>query len=163
MYNTEFGINCDLTVVEVQGWRRSMWWDETGLIWVNPSPNMRNLTQATLYPAVCLLEATNVSVGRGTDQPFEMFGAPWIDGRKLAAALNEAGLPGLRFIPIEFTPTTSKFAKQKCQGVYVLVTDRNNLRTGPIRPDHRVASEEALRSRRSRSTRCSTCWPTPRP
>ncbi len=128
MCNVEYGINCDLTVVELQGWRRSMWFDETGLTWVSPSPNMRNLTQATLYPAVCLLEATNVSVGRGTDQPFEVFGAPWIDGRKLAAALNEAGLPGLRFVPIEFTPASSKFARQKCQGVYILVTDRQNVR-----------------------------------
>lgn len=128
MCNVEYDINCDLTVVELQGWRRSMWWDETGLMWINPSPNMRNLTQATLYPAICLLEATNVSVGRGTDQPFEIFGAPWIDGRKLAASLNEAGLPGLRFIPVEFTPTSSKFAKEKCQGVYVLVTDRQNIR-----------------------------------
>lgn len=128
LYNTEYAIHCDLTVVELQGWRRSMWYDETGLTWVNPSPNMRNLTQATLYPAVCLLEATNVSVGRGTDQPFEVFGAPWIDGRRLAAALNGAGLPGLRFVPIEFTPASSKFARQKCQGVYILVTDRQNVR-----------------------------------
>lgn len=128
MCNTEYSVNCDLTLVELQGWRRSMWWDQTGLMWVNPSPNMRNLTQAILYPAICLLEATNVSVGRGTDQPFEVFGAPWIDGQKLAAALNEAGLPGLRFIPIEFTPTSSKFAKKPCQGVYVMVTDRQNVR-----------------------------------
>lgn len=128
MCNVEYDINCDLTVVELQGWRRSMWWDETGLTWINPSPNMRNLTQAVLYPAICLLEATNVSVGRGTDQPFEVFGAPWIDSQKLAAVLNEAGLPGLRFIPIEFTPTSSKFAKKPCQGVYVMVTDRQNVR-----------------------------------
>jgi len=128
MCNTEYAINCELTVVELQGWRRSMWYDETGLTWINPSPNMRNLTQAALYPALCLLEATNVSVGRGTDQPFEVLGAPWIDGRRLAAALNETGMPGLRFVPIEFTPASSKFANRKCQGVYVLVTDRESLR-----------------------------------
>jgi len=124
MFNTEYKINCDLTVVQVEGWRRSMWWDETGLTWINPSPNMRNDPGHALYCAVCLLEASNVSVGRGTDQPFELFGAPWVDGRKLAAALNAAGLPGLRFVPIEFTPTTSKFNGQACQGVYIIVTDR---------------------------------------
>ncbi len=129
MFNKEYAINCDLKVVQVEGWRRAMWWDETGLTWVNPSPNMRNLTQATLYPAVGLIEATNVSVGRGTDQPFELLGAPWIDGRKLSALLNAVELPGLRFVPIEFTPTATKFAKQACQGVYIIVTDRNALQT----------------------------------
>ncbi len=129
MFNKEYEINCDLKVVQVEGWRRAMWWDETGLTWVNPSPNMRNLTQATLYPAVGLIEATNVSVGRGTDQPFELLGAPWVDGQKLSALLNAAQLPGLRFVPIEFTPTSSKFAKQACQGVYIIVTDRNALQT----------------------------------
>jgi uncharacterized protein YbbC (DUF1343 family) len=102
-----------------------MWWDETGLMWVNPSPNLRNPTAALLYPAIGLLEATNVSVGRGTDQPFELFGAPWIDGRKLAAALNDAKLPGLRFVPITFEAKASKFVGLKCQGVYVEVIDRN--------------------------------------
>src|SRR5215475_2798273 len=101
-----------------------MWWDATDVTWVNPSPNMRNLTQATLYPAVCLLEASNVSVGRGTDQPFELFGAPWIEGRKIAAELNARQIPGLRFVPSEFTPSSSKFKHHKCQGVYILVTDR---------------------------------------
>jgi uncharacterized protein YbbC (DUF1343 family) len=127
-FNAEYGINCDLVVIPCEGWRRDMWFDATNLTWVNPSPNMRNLTQATLYPCTGLLEATNISVGRGTDQPFEVFGAPWIDGRKLAAALNEAKLPGLRFVPIEFTPTSSKFKGEKCQGVYVLVTDRDAAR-----------------------------------
>jgi uncharacterized protein YbbC (DUF1343 family)/CubicO group peptidase (beta-lactamase class C family) len=126
-YNGEGPLGCDLQVVAMEGWKRSMWFDETGLAWVNPSPNMRNLTQATLYPAVCLLESTNVSVGRGTDQPFERFGAPWIDGRKLAAALNAANLPGLRFVPIEFTPDSSRFKGQTCQGVYIVVTDRQAL------------------------------------
>jgi uncharacterized protein YbbC (DUF1343 family) len=125
LFNEEFNVNCDLQVIEMDGWRRSMWFDETGLTWINPSPNMRNLTQALVYPAVCLLESTNVSMGRGGDQPFETFGAPWIDGPKLAAALNGARLPGLRFVPIEFTPKSSKFASQLCEGVYIVVTDRN--------------------------------------
>jgi uncharacterized protein YbbC (DUF1343 family) len=125
LFNNEFKLGCELEVVEMDGWRRAMWWDETGLTWVNPSPNMRNLTQALVYPAVCLLEATNVSMGRGTDQPFETFGAPWIDGPKLAAALNGARLPGLRFVPIEFTPSSSKHAGKLCEGVYIVVTDRN--------------------------------------
>lgn len=125
MFNDHHAINCRLTVVEMEGWRRSMWWDETGLRWINPSPNMRNLTQATLYPAIGLLEASNISVGRGTDQPFELFGAPWIDARHLAAALNQADLPGLRFVPIHFTPNASKFKDETCHGVYIVVTDRN--------------------------------------
>ena len=125
LFNKEYRITCDLKVVKMKGWKRSMWWDETHLMWVNPSPNMRNLTQATLYPAVGMLEMTNLSVGRGTNQPFEYLGAPWIDGRKLTAALNGAKLPGLRFVPMTFTPNTSKFANEKCQGVYIIVTDRN--------------------------------------
>lgn len=127
MYRDAWGAKCDLHVIKMENWNRAMWFDETGLTWANPSPNMRNLTQALLYPGVCLLEATNVSVGRGTDQPFETFGAPWIDGRKLASALNAANLPGLRFIPIEFTPASSKFKNEKCQGVYLLVTDRQKI------------------------------------
>jgi uncharacterized protein YbbC (DUF1343 family) len=101
-----------------------MWWDETGLTWTNPSPNMRNPTQALLYPAIGLLEMSNLSVGRGTDQPFEQLGAPWIEGRRLAAALNGADLPGLRFTPIEFTPASSKFKSELCHGVYIQAIDR---------------------------------------
>jgi len=134
MCNTEYAINCELTVVELQGWRRSMWYDETGLTWINPSPNMRNLTQAALYPALCLLEATNVSVGRGTDQPFEVFGAPWIDGRRLAAALNETGMPGLRFVP-----KGHAYSGEKCKGCFVLTTSRDKLR--PAEANIRIAYE----------------------
>lgn len=126
-YNGEGQLGCDLVVIPVEGWRRAMWWDETGLTWIDPSPNMRSLTAAALYPGVCLLESSNVSVGRGTDRPFELFGAPWIDGRKLAAALNAADLPGLRFTPIEFTPTASRFKSEKCQGVNIIITDRDAL------------------------------------
>lgn len=123
-FNEELKIGCDLQVVPMEGWTRSMWWDDTALAWVNPSPNIRNPTEALLYPGIGLLETANLSVGRGTDQPFEIFGGPWVDGRRLAAALNAERLPGLRFAPITFTPTSSKFAKQECQGVYVQVTDR---------------------------------------
>ena len=130
MFNTESNIKCDLTVVKCENWRRAMWFDETGLTWINPSPNMRNATQALLYPAIGLIEFSNVSVGRGTDQPFETLGAPWIDGKKLAASLNAQNLPGLRFIPIEFTPKFSKHANQLCQGVYIVVTDRNAVQPG---------------------------------
>lgn len=133
MFNKERGIGCELTVVPMRGWRRDMWFDQTGRMWVNPSPNLRNPTQAVVYPAIGLLEFTNLSVGRGTDQPFEQFGAPWIDARKLAAALNAASLPGLRFTPTTFTPVSSKFNGELCQGVYIAVTDRHAIepaRTG---------------------------------
>jgi uncharacterized protein YbbC (DUF1343 family) len=123
-FNDQKQIGCDLTVVELRNWKRAMWWDETGLTWVNPSPNMRNPTQALLYTAIGTLEGSNISVGRGTDQPFEVFGAPWIDGQKLARALNGAEMPGLRFVPIEFTPSSSKFKDKVCKGVYIIVTDR---------------------------------------
>jgi uncharacterized protein YbbC (DUF1343 family) len=127
-FNKEYNINADLTVVPCENWHRDEWYDATGLLWINPSPNMRNLTQAELYPGVALLEATNVSVGRGTDQPFEFFGAPWIDALKLTRALNAAHLPGLRFVPIQFTPKESKFKGELCHGCYVLVTDREKNR-----------------------------------
>jgi uncharacterized protein YbbC (DUF1343 family) len=129
LFNDEH--KADLTVVRIENWQRDQWWDETGLTWVNPSPNMRNLTQALLYPGICLLESSNTSVGRGTDQPFEIFGAPWIDGRKLAAALNASGLRGVRFVPVEFTPTASKHKGVACQGCYVIVTDRETIQ--PVR------------------------------
>jgi uncharacterized protein YbbC (DUF1343 family)/CubicO group peptidase (beta-lactamase class C family) len=127
LFNKELDINCDLTVVEMENWRRDLWYDQTGLLWVDPSPNMRNLTQALLYPGVGLIEATNVSVGRGTDEPFERFGAPWIDARKLAAALNDSGLPGVRFVPIQFTPDSSKHAGKTCGGVHIIVTNRETI------------------------------------
>jgi uncharacterized protein YbbC (DUF1343 family)/CubicO group peptidase (beta-lactamase class C family) len=123
-FNTEMKVGCELEVIPMEGWTRSMWWDETGWAWVNPSPNIRNPTQSLLYPGIGLLETSNLSVGRGTDQPFEIFGAPWVDGRLLAAALNKERIPGLRFVPITFTPKASKFANEECQGVYVVVSDR---------------------------------------
>lgn len=124
----ERSIPVDLTVVAVQGWRRGMWYDATGLPWVNPSPNIRSLTGALLYAGVGLLEATNVSVGRGTDRPFEVVGAPWVEPEELARALNALQLPGVRFEPVRFTPTADKHAATECGGVRLVVTDRDAIR-----------------------------------
>jgi uncharacterized protein YbbC (DUF1343 family)/CubicO group peptidase (beta-lactamase class C family) len=112
---------------------REMYFDETGLTWVNPSPNMRNLNEAVFYPGIGLLETTNLSVGRGTDTPFEWIGAPWLDGKQLARQLNQSGLPGVRFVPVQFTPESSKFVGELCGGVNFLITDRRqfqSVRTG---------------------------------
>jgi len=127
MFNAERNSKADLTVIQLQNWRRDLWFDQTGLPWTNPSPNMRNLTQAILYPGVGLLESA-VSVGRGTDTPFEVIGAPYIDDVKLAEELNDAGLPGVRFVPIRFTPTYSVHKEQLCGGVNIVLTDRDRCR-----------------------------------
>jgi uncharacterized protein YbbC (DUF1343 family) len=116
MFNDELQLGVDLQVIPVESWRREDYFDRTGLLWVNPSPNMRSLAQAVLYPGIGLLETTNLSVGRGTDTPFEVIGAPWLDGIPLARALNQSGLAGVRFVPIRFTPDASKFAGQPCGG-----------------------------------------------
>ena len=128
LFNRERKIGADLRVIKMDGWRRSMWFDETNLTWINPSPNMRSLTEATLYPGVGLLETTNVSVGRGTDTPFEIVGAPWIQGDKLADALNQRAIPGVRFVPVRFTPNASVFKDKECSGVNIIVTDRGAFR-----------------------------------
>ncbi|MGH9942541.1 MAG: exo-beta-N-acetylmuramidase NamZ family protein, partial [Pyrinomonadaceae bacterium] len=128
LFNEQRGINCDLRVVKMDGWRRAMWFDSTNQTWVNPSPNMRSLTEATLYPGVGLLETTNLSVGRGTDTPFELIGAPWIDGRRLAAYLNARRIPGLRFVPVRFRPKASVFKDEECGGINVVITDRSQFR-----------------------------------
>ncbi len=138
LFNAEKKIGASLTVVSARNWRRDFWFDDTGVPWLNPSPNMRSLIQATLYPGIGAFEATNISVGRGTDTPFEQLGAPWIDGVTLAAALNERRVPGLRFYPVRFTPTASKYAKEECQGVFMVVTDRNALR--PVRAGLEIAA-----------------------
>jgi len=138
LFNGENKIGADLTVVPVKGWKREQWFDETGVPWISPSPNMRNLNEATLYPGVCLIEAANVSVGRGTDTPFEHVGAPWMDGPKLAAALNARRLPGVRFYPTSFKPTSSRFKDEPCSGVFMIVTDRSALE--PVRLGVEVAS-----------------------
>jgi uncharacterized protein YbbC (DUF1343 family)/CubicO group peptidase (beta-lactamase class C family) len=128
LFNEERKINCDLRVIKMENYRRAMWFDATGLLWVNPSPNMRSLTEATLYPGIGLLETTNVSVGRGTDTPFELVGAPWLDGRRLAAHLNERKLAGVRFVPVRFTPAASVFKGQECGGINIIVTERAQFR-----------------------------------
>jgi uncharacterized protein YbbC (DUF1343 family)/CubicO group peptidase (beta-lactamase class C family) len=127
MFNVERGIHAALTVVPVEGWERGDWFDSTGAVWTNPSPNMRSLTEATLYPAIGLIETTNVSVGRGTGTPFEVVGAPWVVPADVARYLNARELAGVRFIPITFTPDASIYAGQKCGGVNVLVTSRDAL------------------------------------
>lgn len=124
LFNAERECQADLTVIPVQGWKRAMWFDATGLPWINPSPNMRSVTEATLYPGVGLLETANVSVGRGTGTPFEVVGAPYIDDLRLAAELNALQLQGVRFVPVRFTPNASVFKGQACGGVSILLTDR---------------------------------------
>jgi uncharacterized protein YbbC (DUF1343 family) len=133
MFVAERKLNVELDVVKCDGWRRGDPFDRTNLTWVNPSPNMRNLTAAMLYPGIGLLETTNLSVGRGTERPFEWIGAPWLDGPRLAAALNTAGLAGVRFVPVNMTPSASVHAKKECSGVQIIVDDWakfNPLRTG---------------------------------
>jgi uncharacterized protein YbbC (DUF1343 family) len=132
LFNAEKKIGADLTVIAMKNWRRDEYYDETGLRWINPSPNMRNLYAATLYPGVGMIEYGNVSVGRGTDTPFEQIGAPWIDGPALADTLNARKLAGLRFYPVTFTPNASKFANTACQGVFIVITDRNVVRASRL-------------------------------
>ena len=133
MINAERKIGADVRVVKMQNWQRSMWFDETSQTWINPSPNMRSLNEATLYPGIGLLETTNVSVGRGTDTPFEIVGAPFVDGRKLAAYLNDGNLRGVRFVPVNFKPNASVFKNENCGGINIIITNReqfNSVRTG---------------------------------
>jgi uncharacterized protein YbbC (DUF1343 family)/CubicO group peptidase (beta-lactamase class C family) len=127
MFNGERGLNARLTVVPMQGWIRGDWFDSTGELWVNPSPNMRSLTAAALYPGIGMIETSNISVGRGSDTPFELVGAPWANSVELARYLNARQIAGVRFMPIEFTPDNSIYAHQKCNGVQIVVTDRNAL------------------------------------
>jgi uncharacterized protein YbbC (DUF1343 family) len=131
LINRERDLKTALHLVRVEGWSRRQFFDETGLLWINPSPNMRSPTQALLYPGIGLLETTNVSVGRGTDSPFEIIGAPWMDGRRLAARLNARALPGVSFTPIEFTPESSTHADQHLGGIRITVTNREVFR--PVR------------------------------
>ena len=127
LFNGEQNLGAGLTVVPMKGWQRGDWLDSTGETWVNPSPNLRNLNENTLYPGVGLVEGTNVSVGRGTDTPFEVLGAPWIKSRELAAYLNTRHISGVRFIPYSFTPTSAVYANQLCGGVNMVVTNRLTL------------------------------------
>jgi uncharacterized protein YbbC (DUF1343 family) len=127
LFNGERSIGAKLTVVPMQGWMRGDWFDSTGIAWINPSPNLRSVTQATLYPGIGMIETTNISVGRGTDTPFELVGAPWIDAHDLAAYLNAREVDGVRFVPVNFTPAASEYANQRCGGVNIVVTERDSL------------------------------------
>jgi uncharacterized protein YbbC (DUF1343 family)/CubicO group peptidase (beta-lactamase class C family) len=127
LLNRERRIGAKLTVVPMEGWMRGDWWDSTGQVWVNPSPNMRSVNEAILYPGVGMMESTNLSVGRGTDTPFELVGAPWIDPSTLAKYLNARDISGVRFVPVHFTPSSSNYAGMDCGGVNLVVTDRNAL------------------------------------
>lgn len=131
LFNDAFGIGADLHVIPVHGWRRSMWFDETGLPWVPPSPNMPSLDAALLYAGTCLIEGTNLSEGRGTTKPFEFIGAPWIDAYQLADNLNNQNLPGVVFRPVFFTPTFQKHQGKACGGVQVHVVNRSEIQ--PVR------------------------------
>lgn len=127
MFNEEFRIGAKLHVIKMRGYDRSEWYDETGVPWVGPSPNLRNLTQSVLYPGIAMVEGANVSVGRGTDSPFELLGAPWIKAKKLAAYLNKRGIQGVRFKPVSFVPKNDHFKNRECHGIRVILTDRKKL------------------------------------
>jgi uncharacterized protein YbbC (DUF1343 family) len=127
MFNAEMKMGVKLKVIPMQGYRRDMWFDETGLAWVNPSPNLRSLTQAALYPGVALSESSNVSVGRGTDTPFELIGAPWMRADELAAYLTARLIPGVEFEPATFTPVGHLFEGRTCHGVRIVLKDRDRL------------------------------------
>ncbi|HXK62682.1 MAG TPA: DUF1343 domain-containing protein [Acidobacteriota bacterium] len=131
LMNSEGRLGCDLRVVPLRGWKREDWYDETGLQWIFPSPNIPTLATATVYPGTCLIEGTNLSEGRGTTRPFELFGAPWLDSKRLAEALNTIGLQGVHFRAQAFTPWFSKHKGELCQGIQIHVLDRDTF--DPIR------------------------------
>jgi uncharacterized protein YbbC (DUF1343 family) len=132
MYNGENKLNADLHVIAVQGWRRSMWFDETDLEWQNPSPNMRSLTASILYTGVCFLEGRQVSVGRGTDTPFQVLGAPWFKGREVAEYLNARKIPGAGFMARRFRPTEAPYKDEECDGLEVQLVNRDLLDAGRL-------------------------------
>jgi uncharacterized protein YbbC (DUF1343 family) len=138
LFNAENKIGADLVVVPMKNWHRNDWFDQTGLSWISPSPNMRNLNEAALYPGIGAIEGTNISVGRGTDTPFEHVGAPWVNGVQLAGYLNARSIPGVRFYAERFTPTSSKYANTECEGVFIVITDREALR--PVRTGLEIAA-----------------------
>jgi uncharacterized protein YbbC (DUF1343 family) len=128
LFNERYGIGAALEVVTMEGWSRGMYWDETGLPWVMPSPNMPTLDTAAVYPGTVLFEGTMLSEGRGTTRPFELIGAPWLDGDRLASRMNALGLRGVHFRPANFEPTFQKHAKETCGGCQIHVTDRHAFR-----------------------------------
>ena len=153
LFNEEFGIAAQLEVVPLGGWQREMYFDETGLPWVLPSPNLPTLESAVVYPGAVLFEGTMLSEGRGTTRPFELIGAPWIDGEALARAMNDRGLPGVYFRPVFFEPTFQKHARLTCGGCQVHVTDRAAFQ--PVRAAVELIDEFA------RQDRAKFAWRTP--
>jgi len=129
LFNQEFGLGADVQIVRMEGWTRNMTWEDSGLPWVPPSPNMPTPETAHVYPGGCLVEGTNLSEGRGTTRPFEFIGAPWLDAPALAATLNEQHLPGLLFRPHWFRPVAQKWAGRNCAGVQAHITDRREVRS----------------------------------
>jgi uncharacterized protein YbbC (DUF1343 family)/CubicO group peptidase (beta-lactamase class C family) len=127
MFNAERKMGVKLRVIKMNGYERTHWYDETDLIWASPSPNLRTLTEAILYPGVAMVESSNVSVGRGTATPFELLGAPWMNAEELASYLSQRKIQGVRFVPIQFTPNSSQFKNQLCHGVQILLLDRQTL------------------------------------
>ena len=147
LMNQEFGIGCDLRVVAMSGWLRGMHFEDTGLPWVAPSPNMPTPDTARVYPGACLVEGTNLSEGRGTTRPLELVGAPWLDGNRLAAALREEGLPGVLFRAVSFRPMFHKHAGASCHGVQVHMTESDRFRPFDT---YLVLLREAIRQDRKR-------------
>jgi uncharacterized protein YbbC (DUF1343 family)/CubicO group peptidase (beta-lactamase class C family) len=129
MFNGENSIGADLHVIRMKGYRRDYWYDETGLAWVNPSPNIHSITEAVLYPGVAMAEGSNVSVGRGTGTPFELLGAPWVSARQFASYLDHRSIKGVRLVQADFTPHSDIFKNRKCHGVRIILEDRNSLNT----------------------------------
>jgi len=132
LMNKEFNINCNLEVVKLEGWKREAYFDDTDLIWINPSPNIPSINAAVLYSGTCLFEGTNISEGRGTTRPFEIIGAPWLDAYKLADIMNGKNFPGVKFRPVYFEPTFSKHKGELCRGVQIHITDKRAVRAVEI-------------------------------
>ncbi len=128
MFNREYGVKCELEVIEMEGWRRSMFYEETRLPWVMPSPNMPTIDTAVVYPGTVMIEGTNISEGRGTTRPFEMIGAPFIDSYRLTEELKKDNLPGIIFRPLHFQPTFHKFNGEICGGIQIHVTNRDRFK-----------------------------------
>jgi uncharacterized protein YbbC (DUF1343 family) len=129
LFNTENHIGADLHVIAMRTWHRNYFFESTGIKWIPPSPNLRTIKGSILYPGIEILQNAGVSVGRGTQAPFEEFGAPWLNGEEVAAALNERHLPGLHFTPQPFIPVVGLYSGQRCGGVAVRITDRFSVRS----------------------------------
>lgn len=128
LFKADGKMNLDLQIVKMEGWERKMWFDETGVPWVNPSPNIRNINQAILYPGLGLFERLNIANKRGLPSPFEMIGAPWINPGEFVENLNKYNIPGVNFTPIKFYPENHKYKGQLCGGIYITITDRKKIR-----------------------------------